>query len=1460
MNSITSRSNVLHQTRAVALIIVLSMLVLLSAMIVAFMSTVSVDRTATQASVSGSVSRQIADSTVNLVIGQIREATSQKNEATTWASQPGAIRTISGRQIGKHSTRLRADGYFYGYAASDSPDSTDFVYKLYSADRMRVPASDYSPNAKDDDVTVVEGWDRTKPDEKYADLNEPMLIQIKDSGGDTFTEPRYPIIDPRAKYHKDGSRNTDPVSGIVDGFDVKIQEDSTLKLENDAAVPYVPMPVKWLYVMRDGTIGPASLASDENPIIGRTAFWTDDETCKLNINVASEGTFWDTPSMSSKQESGNIAAGNPPASGVLIRTVGMEDSLSLASSQPVKGEYQRYSGHPATTSLSPVLGWLWGVDPSTSTLPLKVEPKDSPYFKFKEAIYQITPFIPSGLGTTQGATRNSKLDVVTANGLLNITTKHLYSSVDELIFKGARNDSTDLDPNSTGLGPKPILNDVFTPDALERTRFFLTTNSRAPELNLFGRPRVTIWPVNAEPKLRTQFDDAFTFASTIYKSPDRTASETKDKRFLTFRYDAKDDHNDFDFPGSKIPKYNGDSQNKRMYEYLQWLTSVRGVPGFGGKFSQKYNFARTDKIKDSSGMSVDASSIERDQILTEIFDYMRSVNLADTGTGSQSATRLLPYTPLFYTVKPSPAAAYTRFARSVDWAAQVTPLKIKNTMGMGRFITISEAAILFHRTGPLGGDPASQQRTRMQAVLLLEMTSPMAGYPALRETYFTKIRAVDASGSSKPFGVTFANGGGASDIGLCSIPGLPGPMQPQFVNINNVSSHEVTGGRGFMPSFGFTSGMHWMREHKAPTQIPPINPGSDGNRNTLKDCYVKQFTNKSPHSLAYPASPFNYTRDPGTTPLPVRPAYPAEPLPICTAQAYPYVSNPITIPYDAVKKTFPAEFQLKGGTLEVEIWSGEAPDDPRKRLVQTVMLEFKDITTPPPPAPPTPLPPIPGHIAADPLFEMRFNPSLASNTTVDLDVNANCIKAEDTVRSIEMTGPLGGTPQTVNKGGDVRLAMTRQTVPVGYFSPRDGYFSTTRRVDGLTTGHGERAGGGTVIDADASSLAKGGVKVGSAATSPNKKLAILPKGIDGVQRFDGGPGDWVRGLSKHLDGALGDKVDEGNVYFRYTETGAGRIPYYRGRAIEDTGQSFFTPNRQLPSAVMFGSLPTGALEGRPWQTLLFRPDRDSVPHPGAALNGLGIPDHLFLDLFHIPVVEPFAISEPFSTMAKVNMNYVIAPFGYATQGGNNPETTNPRSYLRRDTALRGVLKSTFITAVPTNVPEKGHDDDPLRVDATFRYPIDLNRTLETFETRLKTPGQPLFRTASEICDIDLYPKGLLVTNWDKFWNIDYAQTGDNQRERPYAHIFPRLTTKSNVYTVHMRCQAIRKAPGSKADEFDEKKDTVVSEYRGQATIERFIDPNDRNLEKYDEFNVDGDGKIDPYYRYRVINVKQFAPH
>jgi uncharacterized protein (TIGR02600 family) len=228
----------------------------------------------------------------------------------------------------------------------------------------------------------------------------------------------------------------------------------------------------------------------------------------------------------------------------------------------------------------------------------------------------------------------------------------------------------------------------------------------------------------------------------------------------------------------------------------------------------------------------------------------------------------------------------------------------------------------------------------------------------------------------------------------------------------------------------------------------------------------------------------------------------------------------------------------------------------------------------------------------------------------------------------------------------------------------------------------------------------------------------------------------------------------------------------------------------------------------PWRTLLFSPN----PAAGKTHGGFDSPrDHLFLDFFTMPIVEPYAISEPFSTAGKVNLNYQLVPF----------------TYITRTTGLRGVLRSTRVTAIkPTEEPKKGSS-------GILRKVINADETIRGFEARFNasTPSTYKgntgpFRTASEICDMFLVPVegGASHNNIESWWG-GYTKTGDNSREAPYGHIYPRVTTKSNVYTVHMRVQTLRKAqpaasltPSKKAEyytEWHEDRDQVLSEYRGR---------------------------------------------
>ncbi len=108
-------------------------------------------------------------------------------------------------------------------------------------------------------------------------------------------------------------------------------------------------------------------------------------------------------------------------------------------------------------------------------------------------------------------------------------------------------------------------------------------------------------------------------------------------------------------------------------------------------------------------------------------------------------------------------------------------------------------------------------------------------------------------------------------------------------------------------------------------------------------------------------------------------------------------------------------------------------------------------------------------------------------------------------------------------------------------------------------------------------------------------------------------------------------------------------------------------------------------------------------------------------------------------------------------------------------------------------------------------------------------------------------------------------TGDNTRERPYANLYQKFTTRSNVFQVYFTAQTLRKARSLRPAQVDTRKDTVTSEFRGSALIERYLDfsaAGSAILAKNDY----GDGNslntkqpLEQLYHYRILETKQFSP-
>ena len=260
------------------------------------------------------------------------------------------------------------------------------------------------------------------------------------------------------------------------------------------------------------------------------------------------------------------------------------------------------------------------------------------------------------------------------------------------------------------------------------------------------------------------------------------------------------------------------------------------------------------------------------------------------------------------------------------------------------------------------------------------------------------------------------------------------------------------------------------------------------------------------------------------------------------------------------------------------------------------------------------------------------------------------------------------------------------------------------------------------------------------------------------------------------------------------------------------------------------------------------------------------PDHLLLDLFNMPIVQPYAISEPFSTAGKINMNSQIVPFGY----------------IVRNTGIQAVLKAVKVTAIPASaagnykeLPTIGSIAPGETAAQDIHYDIDPDQTYQGFLQRFN--NNDIFRSASEICSIYLVPSsspssenkapGSPTYSTVASWWSNYPLTGKNLRESPYNMIYPRLTTKSNSYTVHFRVQSLRQVPGrSSWAQWNEGTDQVVGEYRGSRLIERYIDPSESlpdfaNVQAYPlngpSTNGTTSGILDNYYKFRIVQEKKF---
>lgn len=609
------RSNGRRQ-KAVALVLVITVVALMSILMVAIFSVTRMEYKSTQAFVYGKSAKQMGDIATAIVQGQIEHAQNENGDNPdpnspntvsagmyTHATQPGMVRTYD------------SSGNFFA------------AYKLYSSSQMRVTGAENSLYS--DQHVPPSDWDESP--QRYVDLNEPVVRA--GLAANTFAV-YFPILDPRAAWnYGTGGQNagSTPGSTAVEGFSYtrttpsigsgssQSYKSNLLVTPTDASNPdnlRLPMPVEWMYVLEDGTLGtlnssnnfvsPNGTASATNPIVGRIAFWTDDESCKVNINTASEPTFLTSPFFYHERDS------------------------KWAHFPPVTGEYQRYPGHPATVALSAVLAPNYSFDPL-----LPNQDNFSGYMgvvNLKEKFYTITPKVSKG--GSEGGTRPFAQDDFSAqNGernsalAIDVSTNskdRLYATVDELLFQDGYGNqintlrSTNAGSQSTGrfqqlVNPSsdqlPNGNFLLTHDVIERSRFFLTAQSRSPEFSIHGLPRVCIWPVADEntlgTKWRTSFDNMIAFCSSIQRTS--SSSDTYTRSYIFRRANSRNGSSDLNI-----------NRNSQLLDYLVDQMSRLGWPSTSFNPSSSYSNFLSKYGQDNVN-----------QLAIQFFDYIRCTNLYD---------------------------------------------------------------------------------------------------------------------------------------------------------------------------------------------------------------------------------------------------------------------------------------------------------------------------------------------------------------------------------------------------------------------------------------------------------------------------------------------------------------------------------------------------------------------------------------------------------------------------------------------------------------------------------------------------------------------------------------------------------------------------------------------------------------------------------------------------------------
>ncbi len=1356
--------------KGVALVTVLAILLLMTVLILSFFTMATSELKSSEKEAEGLRARSLADAAVNMAIAQLREATTlldASGRVSPWSSQPGAVRTF------------RQDGKLFR------------LFKLYSAKTMVVGNMATVPD------DVPRDW-QSKP-AQFIDLNSPMIKpDLRSPQNLALAQLTFPIVDPRAM--KGSAKNS------VEGFSYKDNFPGAKGPNGGAAQQRVPMPVRWLYTLADGTIGTLddsgkwlsgggqASPNAQNPIVGRVAFWTDDETCKVNVNTASEGVFWDTPRVSTGEDE------------------------SLGKYQPANGEYQRYPGHPAMVCLSSILfpnrRWFGDNAQANGANAMAALSKDE-----VQALWRLSPYISDSEKGSKGghATAGSLTDLVAKNDgtfapRLEATPlgKHIYTSFDDLLFD-VESDTASSQGAST---PRKVFfkDDGKLVSRLREARFFATTHSAAPEITLFGTPRVSLWPVSLEAASQevstggkfTVLDKMIAFDSFIGGQP-----------YYFQRLDAGSRHAEAVNAGSSRIR------NKDLNSYLNGLIN-KSIPGYGPrKTGDAATLAQKYSTNFTNGPYGDAANI-----IAMMLDYIRQTNLYDgnLSEAQRYGTRGLG----------SGQIAPICLCRGSDWHAanwnDNTKLFAK---GLGRMMTISEVALMMvcrydgTQDQPIG-TPGEGIENRTKGFrhwdigLLTEAFVPAHGWGEHRPTASVILNA----------GISSATTAYITNIG--TIAGQQ--LQPLRANSGTANTAQNEDAPSSWLGWGGSAGVRVLQNM---IRMKPIFKQVEKGAPPPPVDYSGTIAGGTPHPtlVVYDDPGGAAAANQGNLIQAVE--IPMPDIKVNGNMVMPLLDGTMPGPLDSrfnaargssktvpeqLKPLFFGDLNGLGANAVGEIVQSLVPSHGDFRLLASKRLVGPNV----------------GVTLSRGGHPVNSNPIFVAHPRWGLQPLAHSFKE-----------PLPEAANTILRADK----PSRQAMP----EPLDGYFKDLKLkpyyVPDFPIRPYDTINIRAVVDQRAQDWSGG------------QGGEVRASQIFGWNRGDGNEGsetrgscdpaftgDFDNGVGFAPDGPYMNKIDDGEVESLIQKYGRPYFSRLISKAkLQSSSPGAFAPNRQVPSSGMFGSLPTGVQANVPWQTLLFRPGGDELDSYNRTKDHYGWAnprDHLWMDFFWMPIVEPYLISEPFETKGKINMNYQILPFGYIT----------------RATALHALMKAEKMTVIPDNDAEVYKQDSAsgsgykTNNGKSYRSFIDATQTLEQWEEVFKKGDA--FISPTQICEMYLVPEGTNYSSRSQmrsFWSNNKL-TGDNSKERPYTNLYPRLTTRSNAYRVHVYAQSLRKVKGTPVDSFEAGRDQVTGEFRGSMLVQRSIDPGDPQIEDYVTLIRDEKAYevLDSFYTFRIADVNQFA--